>query len=1231
MNTTNTAMPKRHTRALRWGLLVLALFAALMTTVAAGPTPSASAQSAVTVFSENFDGATMAGTATGGGTHGQAACGYERSGAGADTVWTSEPIDISQLEAVEIAAQVSSRHTADGLESTGGARDTISLRYALDGSETLVQEGAGNITPSTYTASGLTGSTLQVLVHMDVTADNEFYCLEAVSVTGTVATTPCALERDFTIDTSGFAFVPDESDPTYTTGTADSSGLVSTVGGVDNAWILEMDSAWRAKCFSDSSQTVQLSLTAQLSQTSRYEPDERSFLQVSVNGEITELASRAGVAPKAGPQETPMRTYSWPVELNAGTNTIDLECDNAKKTYRDEITTCTFQQMSLSTSLPAATPVPPTATAVPPTATPVPPTATPVPPTATPVLPTSVPTATDDCSFTADFANNPDFSFVADASDPAYTVAGESQDGATIQVGGRDGQWVLDMVGAWQRTCQSSVAASAEINLSASLTQAAAYDPDEQSSLHVSVNGETTELASFSGKRPRQGDQTTGLTNFDIPVQLQPGPNTISFECRNSKKTWQQEQSLCVFASVSMATASDPVPPIPPTATATPVPPTATPVPPTATATPTTTPTPTATPTTTVPSYDDPGVITVDPLTRQAFNGVSELDRSKFFNMHDRHTDRWRLSEDLIRYYRDDLQAGHGRQFWSPFSSARSEINGSSYPSTAYAQQEGAKSVDAHYRNPLRNLADARQIVVTEHPSAVMTDGHDINEGARWAADYFTHYFDNNSRPRFYEPMNEPFIHAGDYTSRYGSQEGVRAAMTEWFRAIGQEFDSRAALSDVNVIGYASAWPSMERFNFGHWNGRMKKFIDNAGPYVDAFSVHLYDGVNVTGAESQRSGSNSQAILDLIETYSMRTLGEVKPHAITEYGNIVDPAAGDTAYSESANSQSIKSFNYILMELLQREDRILTSIPFITGYSTWHWQDPARGNGDPYNPSMWRPNKNNIRLNSATNRWEFIDNNASDNYLLNKSALFFEFWKDIAGERAQVHVNDPDVQAVAFVDGAQTHIVLSNLEDGPKSIQLDIAEMAGYNFSSVKVDRLNVPKNSGAFITTDFVNANGPVDGSSQDFGTITLQENEFVRFTINFDGAVSPQRSADRTTHYSSDYLQSISGGRSINFGFVGLDTSPADAQRSTASLRMSIGRDHDRSKRPVVTVNGTTVDVPNDWPGYDQAGRVSFFGAITIPIDIDLLTPNTEVEVTFPDSGGHVSSMILDVNRVN
>ena len=51
-----------------------------------------------------------------------------------------------------------------------------------------------------------------------------------------------------------------------------------------------------------------------------------------------------------------------------------------------------------------------------------------------------------------------------------------------------------------------------------------------------------------------------------------------------------------------------------------------------------------------------------------------------------------------------------------------------------------------------------------------------------------------------------------------------------------------------------------------------------------------------------------------------------------------------------------------------------------------------------------------------------------------------------------------------------------------------------------------------------------------------------------------------------------------------------------------MSLGRKHDVSKRPLVTVNGKAVMVPLNWKGYDQKIEESF-GTIEIPIPQELI----------------------------
>lgn len=622
----------------------------------------------------------------------------------------------------------------------------------------------------------------------------------------------------------------------------------------------------------------------------------------------------------------------------------------------------------------------------------------------------------------------------------------------------------------------------------------------------------------------------------------------------------------------------------------------------------------------------DGQTITVDLATEQYLGLVSILQRNKFLNMHDSFASSHN-SDAVIDTYLNEYRVDHGRQFWTPMSAAKNHLDANgTYPTTASVQAAGPQNIANYYANS-RNQLISNRTVVTDHPSSVIRTNNDPIDGARYAADYYEFYYDDTSRPIFFEPMNEPFVHAGEYTDLYGSQEEVRAHMTQWFKEIGKQFDQRAALADVNIIGFASAWPSLEMWDFGHWESRMGMFMDEAGEHMDAFSTHLYDGINIVGASSERSGSNSQAILDLIETYSHYKWDTVKPHAITEYGAIVDRPDGELEYDEVVNGQTMRSFNHIMLELMQREDRVLMSIPFLTGYASWYWQSPSSGNGHPYNPSLWRPNPDNIEL--VNNKWEFKDVNASDNYLVNINSYFLEFWKDVDGRRALVTENDPDIQTAAFVNDEQAFVIISNLEHETKAIDFDIKDISDRSITSIKLERLDVPRDTPATLTSDTYTVNQTATNNNLQGDQITLEAGETVKYTITFDQSIPINNTAQRQSYYADEHLVSIVGNQALTFNINSVELETANTDISSALLRMSIGRKHDKSKQPTLTVNGNTVQVPDDWAGYDQAGRDDFFGAIEIPVPFEYLATNNVISVTFPDSDGRVSSMILDVNN--
>jgi len=571
-------------------------------------------------------------------------------------------------------------------------------------------------------------------------------------------------------------------------------------------------------------------------------------------------------------------------------------------------------------------------------------------------------------------------------------------------------------------------------------------------------------------------------------------------------------------------------------------------------------------------------VVAIDMSTQRFVGDVSALDRSTFFNVHGSVG-----GDPQMQTFLDDYGVSTGRQFWDPLVIAKNETGSvGTYPS----------SPGLNNRAPIPTST----MVATGHPGNAMRYNTDLDALADWVVRY---YSNQSVIPQIYEPMNEPFVHAGDGEfSDAPSQEAMRRRMAEMFAAVGQRVHETPALDNMKVIGYSSAWPSMERWNFSHWETRMKMFMDVAGADMDGFATHLYDGVNVTGQNNRRSGSNSEAILDLIETYSYSKWGIVKPHAITEYGGI--ERGFPSTYNDLGWAQSVRSMNSMMFNLLERENDMLISIPFITDKSRWHLT--AANDYQPYGATLFRP----VNAGSADAR--------NGPFVYTWRVNFYELWKDVVGTRGYTASSDPDIQTQLFVDGSTAYLAVNNLADEPQTVGLDMLSSVD-GLTSVQVRTLEVPIDSGEPTYVEQTVSSAPE--------TITLGHGGTAVLVYQFGSPITIDNTVRSTKYYTGTHLQPIAAGTPIGFSYSGVQ----GADFGSATLRMSIGRVHANSKQPTVTVNGTEVEMPTDWKGYDQANRDDFFGMIEIPVPLELIQATTEVGVTFPDAGGHVSSMILQV----
>ena len=56
--------------------------------------------------------------------------------------------------------------------------------------------------------------------------------------------------------------------------------------------------------------------------------------------------------------------------------------------------------------------------------------------------------------------------------------------------------------------------------------------------------------------------------------------------------------------------------------------------------------------------------------------------------------------------------------------------------------------------------------------------------------------------PEFYEPINEPFVHAGDAEFQDApSSDAMRLKMAQLYPAIGEAIDQTPALANIKVVG----------------------------------------------------------------------------------------------------------------------------------------------------------------------------------------------------------------------------------------------------------------------------------------------------------------------------------------------------------------------------------------------------------------------------------------------
>ncbi len=599
--------------------------------------------------------------------------------------------------------------------------------------------------------------------------------------------------------------------------------------------------------------------------------------------------------------------------------------------------------------------------------------------------------------------------------------------------------------------------------------------------------------------------------------------------------------------------------------------------------------------------------------TKHAVHGVSEFDRSKFIILHgdidDNEWDSDTQRKHFLEAYDVYLGRNNGSMVWE-FDQSSEDSNKKGWPDleilkskgkaskSNYAKQKSTHVFEDRYSNmifggqptpmyPSGQLTRPNKCCSTSAPWAYK----DYDAVAAFYATYLKEFFGEGKetgkpKPRYVEVLNEPFVKS----RKLGT---TNAKITQMHKVVAKRI--KALNPDVKVGGYSAAHPAYEDNNFNHWKNNWALFIDEAGNDMDFFSLHLYDFLADSGEELQRKGSNTEAILDMVEQYSYIKLGKVKPFSISEYGWLGRSLNGK--YYKPRDWFNVRTFSSMMMQFMERQDQIISAIPFMILKAKW-WQNPENYK---YSYRLLRQNKE-------------VKGEMGDQWVYTDFLKFFELWNNVKGTRVDTYANDPDLLIDAYIKGKKAYVILSNLEHNSVSVKLNIPELKANSLDgAVLVKHL-------------YANKKGvPVLDTSEQVNPqiITLEKEATVILEYHLSKEIVITNTSEEQKIYAESYLKSIVANKKIEFTVKGVSL----GNQGEAILRLGVGRGHDLLLNPSIEINGKQIKMVKDWKGYDQKNRDQFFGVIEIPVPYKHLKKSNKISVTFSDEGGMISSVSLQV----
>ncbi|WP_017446846.1 hypothetical protein [Gayadomonas joobiniege] len=647
----------------------------------------------------------------------------------------------------------------------------------------------------------------------------------------------------------------------------------------------------------------------------------------------------------------------------------------------------------------------------------------------------------------------------------------------------------------------------------------------------------------------------------------------------------------------------------------------------------------------------EPIKISVNANMKHIVGGVAELDRSKFITLHSFIGDtNWgnsdakkglskedaALRDQFLNQYDVYLGRDNGAFPWHLARLKKSAKNGEISVSHVekFGQQDKQNYAQFYQADPTAvsalekrtvNMMRGGQPVMYPHleyqfPCTVKKCSQyntwikGFDELAKFYADNLTFSYGQGGttgepKPAYIEVMNEPILFAAKHRA-------TAQSISELHVKVAREI--KKSHPEIKVGGYTAAWPGIEERDFATFDERWKVFIDTAGKDMDFYSIHIYDSYR-GNKEAYRAGANAEAILDMLDQYSLIATGERKPWVISEYGyftpNPIERAEiKEVGYSRKLDWLNIRSFSSMMMGFLERPDQIAVSMPFHINKALWYnsQNGGVDANGKRYSTRLFV-------MEEELSGKKYVKEKADSKWVFSDILKWYQLWSDVKGTRVDSFANQIDMQVDAYVDGNKLYLIANNMELSEQGLALDVQGL--FNNQLIQVSSKHLywhPQQQRAVLENERLATSAKVFPIAAEATRI---------FTFEFANEIKIDQHLNEHKYYASDensFRQPIKADTPIEFEVNQVNK----GKQGEAILRLGLGRKHHLSLTPQVTFNGVELDVPSDVRGhYENKARKDFFGILEIPVPFSAIKKDNRIEVVFADSGGTATTAVLQV----